>query len=68
MLLQIDEKSYPKFVAGPNAGQLPLLAAFTQTKALFDEANFAGAKSREDLMSKLDAAISDSGKSVNLTI
>ena len=45
-----------------------MLAAFEKTKAMFDENNFVAASSRDDLVSKLDSAISDSGKSVRLDL
>ena len=45
-----------------------LMAAFEKSKALWEEKEFGAAKSRSDLVSKLDAAINDSGKSVRLDL
>ena len=44
------------------------MAAFEKSKSVFDENNFAAAKDRTDLLSKLDAAIGDSGKSIRLDL
>ena len=44
------------------------MSAFEKSKAMFEEQGFAATKSRDDLCSKLDAAIGDSGKSVRLDL
>ena len=54
--------------AGAAGNKLHLVAAFEKSKALFEEGKFGTAKTREDFVSKLDAAINDSGKSVRLDL
>ena len=45
-----------------------LMAAFKKSKASWDENNFGAVSTRGDLVSKLDAAINDTGKSVRLDL
>ena len=49
---------------GANSSGFRLVAAYEKTKAMFDENNFAAVNSRDELVAKLDGAISDAGKSV----
>ena len=64
--LEVDAKN--SVSAGAQSSGFHLLAAFEKTKAMFDENNFAAVNSRDDLVSKLDSAIGDSGKSVRLDL
>ena len=54
--------------AGAAGAELHLVAAFEKSKALFEESNFGGVKTREDFVSKLDEAINASGNSVRLDL
>ena len=54
--------------AGPQFSEMHLVSAYEKTKALWDESNFGGSSTREDLVGKLDAAIGDSGKTVRLDL
>ena len=57
-----------KIGAGANGSSFHLVSAFEKSKAAWDEANFGSANNRTDLMSKLDSAISDAGKSARLDL
>ena len=61
--LKIDESNKVSATSG-----FHLAAAFEQSKALWEEQGFGQARDRADLMSRLDGAINDSGKSVRLDL
>ena len=66
--MQLEVNSAKTVMAGPNASNFGLVSAYKTTKTLWNDSNFAAAKNREDLVSKLDSAISASGKQIRLDL
>ena len=52
--------------AGPKAESFSLVQAFQKSQEVWESQGFSAAKNRDDLVAKLDSAIADSGKGINL--
>ena len=65
---QLEVTTSGQVKAGANASGFTLVGAFEKSKAAFQEQGFGSASSRSELISKLDQAINDTGKSARLDL